>query len=342
MKKILSLFFLLTSSVYAAPSGFNVVFSDGGVTLYTKYYSGGQPDYVQEIDLSSGAKIKLLTGKVANQNHGHGNYGGKNPSIYKEKLKDVWNNLKSKNSNVVCVTNGQFFATSANPTTLAFPVKIDGNTIDGYGIGEYAGEKYILNIESKKAEMVAFSDDVSVLSNNAIVGLSQYADKGYYRDTGRTFIGVADKNSDGYTETVYIFNSKLSSQKDAAKVLSNFGASNIMMLDGGGSSQLICNGKNHVTSTRILPQTIATIKSEKQQTSYIDQVNVVFNYFEKTYGRYFPVGATTNKSGTNYYRYYYINGKYHYLYAYNEKLYYHIGSGWKQWKSIETWYKEIS
>ncbi|MFC2026032.1 hypothetical protein ACFLUC_02435, partial [Chloroflexota bacterium] len=44
------------------PEGFRLVLSERGAQLYRKDYAGGNPDYVQVIDLSQGAEVSLLYG----------------------------------------------------------------------------------------------------------------------------------------------------------------------------------------------------------------------------------------------------------------------------------------
>ncbi|MCI5135641.1 MAG: hypothetical protein D3920_11340 [Candidatus Electrothrix sp. AW2] len=116
------------------------------------------------------------------------------------------------------------------------------------------------------------------LSDNSIVGLTETANKSYHypkyplshpkNATDRTFLGISDKNADGYHETILIFNSELATQPAAADVLYDFGADKVVMLDGGSSSQLICNGKSLISSSRTLPQTIGVIAGSPNNTAW--------------------------------------------------------------------------
>ena len=117
-----------------------------------------------------------------------------------------------------------------------------------------------------------------------------------------------------------------------------------MMLDGGGSSQLICNNKTLVRSSdgnRIVPQFIVTLKGENQTFSYEDKVNFLFDAIERKYTFYFPSGTKTVKTGNDFYRRYKVRGKYHYLYAYHQIVYYYIGSGWRKLDSVDNLYKSL-
>jgi hypothetical protein len=92
-----------------------------------------------------------------------------------------------------------------------------------------------------------------------IGGLSEEANKRIKYSVGRTFVGVADRNGDGSYETVLVFNSSSSLQSAAADVLRSFGADKVMMLDGGGSTQLLCKSGWYVKSDRPVPQALAVI-----------------------------------------------------------------------------------
>ncbi|MCL2925535.1 MAG: phosphodiester glycosidase family protein, partial [Trichodesmium sp. MAG_R04] len=61
-------------------------------------------------------------------------------------------------------------------------------------------------------------------------------------------------------ETILIFTSKQATQPHATNVLKSFGATQVIMLDGGGSTQLTCQGNNYINSPRTIPQMI-TISS---------------------------------------------------------------------------------
>jgi hypothetical protein len=92
---------------------------------------------------------------------------------------------------------------------------------------------------------------------NIIAGLTEDANKRAKFYVGRTFTGIDDGNRDGVYETVLIFNTLSARQVDAARVLKGFGADKVMMLDGGGSAQLLCQGDAYVSSERFVPQAVA-------------------------------------------------------------------------------------
>ena len=252
------------------PPDFSIVLSDTGTELYRKDYPGGNPDFVQVVNLSEGAAIKLLHGNIVDPGIGSGVYGGDNPSFKRQTLQEVWNGFSSSNTNAFCVTNGQFFVDTADPTTLAFPLKKDGQYIsDGYGISEFPEHKLILEIWDDRVDIVPLTRDNLYTSSapDIIAGLTEDANKGPQNLTGRTFVGIVDRNADEKHEVVLIFNSMTAKQSGAADVLRSFGAEKIIMLDGGGSTQLICDGVDYVRSTRTIPQSIGVISKSAPSLS---------------------------------------------------------------------------
>ncbi|MBD2183437.1 phosphodiester glycosidase family protein [Planktothrix sp. FACHB-1355] len=246
------------------PPGFDAVKTTKGVTLYQK-----NTEYVQIVDLSKGASVKLLNGDITNAGKKQGAYGGDDPQMQRQTLNQAWLNLNSSNPNAFCITNGQFFSTNSQPATnLAFPVKVNGKVIsDGYaGESEYPTEKLMLEINSDRADITTFNGRSSLYSSaapNLIVGLHENADKSINKEVGRTFVGVKDRDSNGTYETVLIFNSTAATQAHATETLRSFGADKVIMLDGGGSTQLICEGESYITSPRTIPQMLGVVSAPK-------------------------------------------------------------------------------
>jgi hypothetical protein len=241
---------------------FSVVFSEPGIKLHQH-----DKDYVQEIDLSQGATVQLLYGMITDPGTGKGAYGGNEPLLTRETLQQAWDYFFSTNQKAICITNGQFFRNDDRASTgLAFPVKANGDILtEGYaGDSEYPDEQLMLYIYGDRADIgdldirELYSSDAA----NIIGGLKPDADKGLNTETGRTFVGVKDSNYDGLSETVLIFTSQSATQYRAAEVLRYFGASEVIMLDGGGSTQLICNNTSYISSPRTIPQTIGVLRGE--------------------------------------------------------------------------------
>ncbi|MFC2043243.1 phosphodiester glycosidase family protein [Chloroflexota bacterium] len=247
------------------PPGFYIVTSSIGVQLFQKDYSEGNPDFMQVIDLSEGASIELMHGDIAKPGTNRGDYGGDNPKFFSRSLKDYWRDFASENPNAFCVTNGSFFFMPEYPTKLAYPLRVDGkNVTDGFGIDHYPWNKLIFEIWDDRADIRRLSRWSLHTSSapNIIAGLTEDANKKAKFYTGRTFVGVDDRNEDGDYEIVLFYNTLTARQVDAAQVLRSFGADQVMMLDGGGSTQLICQGIPIVKSDRFIPQTIAVGRGE--------------------------------------------------------------------------------
>jgi hypothetical protein len=242
------------------PPGFRLVLSAPGVWLYQKDYANGRPDFVQVIDFSQGAGVELLHGPVGASRGSTGMYGGPNPIITRQPLEAFWGQFTQTHPSAFCLVNGQFFRlTNELDTQLAFPLKKDGAVLsEGYGKNEYKGEKLIWEIWPERSSISPLSQESLYQSNapDLLAGLTEIANKRAKKLTGRTFIGVDDRNKDGRFETALIFSTQIALQVNAAEVLRQFGADQIMMLDGGGSAQLICQGTPYVPSDRPVPQAV--------------------------------------------------------------------------------------
>lgn len=259
---------LLPSAGYAqaitppVPDGFYLISSAPGVSLYRKDYSGGSPDFVQVVELNAGARIVNLHGEIGEQRPGKGSYGGNDARIMSQSLEAFWRQLSAEHTNAFCVLNGQFFFMQESPTRLPFPLKVGDEIVsDGYGLNEFPDNKLILEIWPDRVNLNKLTHE-SLYSSSApdiIGGLTQTANKRSDRYVGRTFVGVDDRDQDGTSETFLVFNSSISRQVDAAGVLHSFGADQVMMLDGGGSTQLICNGEGLIKSDRPIPQAIGIL-----------------------------------------------------------------------------------
>lgn len=242
------------------PPGFQLQLSSVGVALYRKDYSGGNPDFVQVIDLSQGAIVKPLYGDIRDPRPDRGIYGGGDPSMRYESLQQFWYEFSSDHPDAFCVSNGQFFYMLENPTRLPFALKVDGAVVtDGYDTKSYPGERLMLELWEGYADITPLTGTALYASTapDIIAGLAENANKRAKYYVGRTFIGVEDRDQDGRFETILIFTTKTARQVDAAEVLRSFGAQKVMMLDGGGSSQLICQNKTFVDSERLIPQALA-------------------------------------------------------------------------------------
>ncbi len=246
-----------------APPGFSLISSIYGIEMYRKDYSGGNPDFVQVVDLSLGASIQLMHGGIAGSGRGKGVFGGPSAKIEYRSIESYWNELEEQNPETAfCVTNGQFFFMADNPTRLSLPIKRDGKIVsEGYAANDFPGETLIFEIWSDHADIRELTREnlYGSTAPNIIGGLTAEANKRAKQSTGRTFVGVDDRNRDGLFETILVFNTKTATQAGAAEVLTSFGADKVMMLDGGGSTQLICQDTTYIASGRPIPQAVGIV-----------------------------------------------------------------------------------
>jgi hypothetical protein len=244
------------------PPGFQLISSALGVGLYKKDYPNGNPDFVQMVDLSQGAKVELLHGELRDPRPTKGSFGGPDPSMTSLDITTYWSQTLSSEKQAFCVTNGSFFYMPEYPTRLAFPLKVNGQMItEGWGVNTHPGEHLILELWDDHANIQAMTQ-ASLYASGAphvLGGLTEEANKRIKYAVGRTFVGVADRDQDGVFETVLILTTRTALQSSAAAVLREFGAEQVMMLDGGGSTQLLCKSGWYIRSDRPVPQALAVI-----------------------------------------------------------------------------------
>lgn len=243
-----------------APLDFRLLDVDRGIQLFRKDYPSGNPDFVQVIDLSQGARLELLHGQITEERPAKGSFGGPDPRFTSLDIRTYFQQASQQDPAVFCVTNGEFFYMPEYPTRLAFPLKVNDQVItEGWGIDTYPDQKLILELWEDRADIQELSQ--SALYGSAapdiLGGLAEEANKRAKYAVGRTFVGLADQDQDRLYETVLILNTQTALQSGAAAVLRSFGAQKVMMLDGGGSTQLLCRSGWHIRSDRPVPQAIA-------------------------------------------------------------------------------------
>jgi hypothetical protein len=245
------------------PPGFAALRSAPGVRMYRKDYPGGQPDFVQVVSLQEGASVRLMAGPSGALKPGQGAFGGNDGVFFRQGLLKFWRDLARAVPNAFCVVNGQFFYLPENPSRLVFPIKIDGKILtDGSGVrNDHPGQQLMLELWSDHADIreLNAANLASSTAPEIIGGLTAEANKQAKRVTGRTFLGVIDRDGDGVNETVLVFNTTTANQPAADAVLKTFGASKVMMLDGGGSTQVICQDQWVIFSERLIPQAIGIV-----------------------------------------------------------------------------------
>lgn len=244
------------------PDGFELIRASIGVQLYRKDYYSGTPDYVQVIQLQKGAEIRLLHGDIFQTGAAPGVYDGVDARFSSRSIEQYWEDISAVSSRAFCVTNGVFFNMYEYPTRLPFPLKVDGQIISGgYSKGEFVDEKLMLEIwldqvNIKPLTKLAFQYSTAP---NILSGLAETSRKSPDKFVGRTFAGIRDDNGDGVFDTLLIFSTQTARQADAAQTLRDFGAQRVLMLDGGLSTQLLCQGKIYIKTDRLIPNAIAIL-----------------------------------------------------------------------------------
>jgi len=248
-------------SAQEIPVGFRLIAEQVGVTLYRKDYPGGSPDYVQIVNLLAGASIDLLYGNPVEMNNPHnkGMFGGPNPSFRQKTIQTYWDNFSSTEENAFCVTNGQFFYMPESPTPLALPLLVDHELLaEGFGYPQYPEKQLMLALWPDHADILPLTpENLSTTDADMVIGgLTEDANKKPKNAVGRTFIGIWDNDGDQRYETIAVYTTQTATQAEAARTVRSFGAVKVMMLDGGGSTQLICQGQIYINTTRAIPQAL--------------------------------------------------------------------------------------
>ena len=260
------------------PDGFTPAAFAPGVHVYHRHGDHGAFEYVQIVDLSSGARLDFLHGPIVDPGAGRGIYGGNSPSFNRQFLSAIWESLPAgdpeaadagaANAAVLCLSNGQFFLDTRNgawvdPTELAFPVKSNGVILsEGYERWKFRSKRVMLEIWPGGWATISPYSGFAFYRSTApdiMVGLSEQARVRSLEELGRTYVGVVDGDGDGLREIILLYSATAATQEMAVATLRSFGARELMMLDGGGSTQLLCQGQSFVFRARPLPQTIATI-----------------------------------------------------------------------------------
>jgi hypothetical protein len=249
----------------AAQNGFHPIASALGVALYRKDYPNGSPDFVQVVNLSKGARLELLYGDITETRPHQGSFGGPDPRMTSPALSTFWRRMLEKDKDTFCVVNGGFFYMPEYPTRLAFPLKVNGRMVtEGWGIETYEGEHMMLELWDDHADIQPMTQTTLYASDapNILGGLSEQANKRAKFAVGRTFLGLDDRDDQPGLETVLILSTQTATQIGAAEALRSLGADKVMMLDGGGSTQLRCQSGEFIVSDRPVPQAVAVVAAK--------------------------------------------------------------------------------
>ena len=235
----------------AIPNEFHRILSGIGVEVYQRNYPNASPDFITVVNLRT-ATIRNLTGAVTHE------------SITRKPLDRFWQDAIDQNIGSFkarVVLNGTFFGNNHDKTTeIAFGLKTKGNLINyGYGLDEYPGlnKTFAFDSFAANAQIQPYRSTTFDIFPDVIGALAAQADKSASRRLGRTFVGAVDTNYDFVSDTILFFSSVAATQAHAETVLKRLGATEIAMLDGGGSTNLIVDGTAYIKTDRTLPHAIA-------------------------------------------------------------------------------------
>ncbi|MDY6805690.1 MAG: phosphodiester glycosidase family protein [Cyanobacteriota bacterium] len=258
-------YFDISWSEKQAPDNFTAIEGGKGVTLYE---SRDKNDYVQVVDLSQGASIELMSSEISYATV-PGAYGGIEPMFERQSIQNFWEDLSRQEERAFSVTNGAFFEAFSSGNTpdllaaLSHPLKDNSTTYEGYVNPDRdpnnKNSKAMLKIWNDKDRVLLtdFQNNIDDIKNSSapeiLVGLKESSPSDGGVENERTFVGVKDANGDNLYEQLLILTSKQSTRTNAGQTLKDFGADEVMILDGSGSTQMIANDMEYVKSSDPLP-----------------------------------------------------------------------------------------
>lgn len=236
-----------TGNMPTTLSGWTLKEASTNVRIYQK---NGEDTYVQMIDIQNGGKVRLH-GTIT----GYQNINGYNePKFQKKSLATHWATIPYSGKRAV--TNGQFFNPSVDPSMLSFGTRVNGSYLT-YGADPGSSVKRTLHIFGNSVSTRAYtaSDFAGASSSQAIVGLAPTESRGPYLTIGRTmlcgvnrpYISNPGSPPPQTQEWLLILTAKNKMQYGLINdELVSWGCKNwnIVMDDGGGSSQLQTLGSN--------------------------------------------------------------------------------------------------
>lgn len=233
--------------------GFRSVITESGLTVFSR----ADGSFLLLADLQKSG-IDLLHGPIVGQSGQPAIWGG-NDAIFRSKTLTQYLTGDKPKASLACGVNAQFFRLVEYPTRLAHPLKVNGSVVT-YGwetdTVAHPDQKMMLELWSGHAQLGVLNKNGFEASSapDILTGLTADANKKPHDAYNRTFIGLKD---DRYFLALIM---PLATQKQAERVLEALNVDSIMMLDGGGSSQLVCEKNGSILplfpSDRLIPQAI--------------------------------------------------------------------------------------
>jgi hypothetical protein len=238
-------------AAFAAPSGYVVDQQGRGVTLWRQDVSGGEPDWVLEVDLNV-ARVDSLVDPT----------GG---ALWRHTNPTWW--TRGADANLFAVVNGAFFNPGIDPTEPAFGLRVPTYRHAGYGTAsEFTDQQLALWFEDGRVNLYGHVPaNLDTGAEHQVVALSPYANKSASSWVARTFAGVKDFDGVGH-RTLLFFVTRLANQQYAREELARWGTTNVIMLDGGGSTQLRVRGVDQVATSRGVPHVFRVLEGPAPET----------------------------------------------------------------------------
>lgn len=257
-------------NVPTLPTNWSKISERNGVVFGNRTYTRSNAAYVDFVtiaDLSAGATIKLRQGSNATATNSTGNYSPtftNKPLSHASGTEKIWYWTSFNTNKSFSMSNLQFFGftNTTESSKMSFPLK-ENNVIISCGSGNNENllkRKIGINGSSiTVAEYTNTSNSYSNVVNNllnptVLVGLHPDANKSATSLVPRTYL--AKKGT-----KLIVYNSRGATQSQIKTILINeFGVlqSDIIMFDGGGSTQLVNLGTQYInsTATRKIPSVI--------------------------------------------------------------------------------------
>lgn len=151
--------------VPSVPSGWSAVSGSGASNV--RIYKNSSGDHMQVINISAGAKVKLIQEYSGFLPLPTPSQPGNKHAFRRYSSWSWWNNSLNK---PVTMVNGQFFATDKSPDTyLSFPIRMDQQYAQGYNTQELSGQDRQLEINSYAADVLPFNVSRAQNGPNSLV-----------------------------------------------------------------------------------------------------------------------------------------------------------------------------
>ena len=248
--------------VPTVPTGWSEAKKDSNVIIYKNRNN----DYMQVINISGGAKVRLIQEYAGFRSDVFTDYHpGPMHSFYKYSPNHWWTKENIKPFSLV---NGQFFAmTTKSPnkslTYLSYPIRMDHQYAQGYNNQDLSYRDRQLEINSHAADILPFNASRAEHGPNPIVISGFHPDSNFPNAKGQTARTVICSRYINNSWLLYIGTLNKKDRNGIKTSMSSWGCNiqnKTLVLDGGGSTFLRYKSSPYVhigNTERAIPQTIA-------------------------------------------------------------------------------------